>query len=214
LKTLFRYRVGFVLVVILTAALSVSANAQEYRGPNPVPDPPAIVAPVDKPYPGTISLLVDLTDNTRRLANVHETVPVQAGELTLLYPKWIPGNHSPTGPISKISGLMVTAGGKQISWLRDPVNVFAFHISVPSGVKSIDVDFQYLAPLTSKEGRISISNEIADLAWNTVLLYPAGYFARDIHFAPSLKLPEGWKFASALEVSSQTGGLCISKTPR
>jgi predicted metalloprotease with PDZ domain len=207
LKTSLRLRVGFVLVVILTFALSLTANSQEYRGPKPVPYSPAIKAPVDMPYPGTISLLVDLTDNSRRLATVHETVPVQAGELTLLYPKWIPGHHSPTGPISKIAGLVVTAGGKRISWLRDPVNVFAFHITVPSGVKSLDVDFQYLAPLTSKEGRISISNEIADLAWNEVVLYPAGYFARDIHYAPSLKLPEGWKFASALEVNSQTGNL-------
>ena len=119
MKTLFRYRVGFVLVVILISALNVSANAQEYRGPNPVPYPPATVAPVDTPYPGTISLLVDLTDNTRRLANVHETVPVQAGELTLLYPKWIPGNHSPTGPISKIAGLTVSAGGKRLEWRRE-----------------------------------------------------------------------------------------------
>jgi predicted metalloprotease with PDZ domain len=193
--------------MVLTVALSVTAKSEDYRGPNPVAYPAAIAAPLDTPYPGTITLVVDLTDNTRRVASVHETVPVQAGDLTLLYPKWIPGNHSPTGPISKIAGLTVTAGGKRLSWLRDPVNVFAFHITVPSGVKSIDVDFHYLSPITSKEGRISISNEIADLAWNTVLLYPAGHFARGIHFAPSVKLPDGWKFASALEVSSQSGSL-------
>jgi len=160
---------------------------------------------VDKPYPGTIHLQVDLTDFTHRVMNVHETVPVKPGEMTLLYPQWIPGNHSPTGPISKVAGLTVTAGGKRLAWLRDEVNVFAFHISVPSGVNAVDVDFQYLAPVRGKEGRIAFSDAIADLAWNTVLLYPAGYFARDIQFAPSLKLPAGWKFASALDVSAQNG---------
>ncbi|MCU1286868.1 MAG: glycyl aminopeptidase [Acidobacteriales bacterium] len=202
----------FLLLVVFTLTLTLVANSQDKRGPNPVPYPPAIAAPVDVPYPGTISLLVDLTDNTHRVANVHETVPVSAGELTLLYPKWIPGNHSPTGPISKVAGLVVTAGGKRIPWLRDPVNVYAFHITVPTGVKSVDVEFQYLSPVTGREGRIEISNEIADLAWDTVLLYPAGYFVRNIQVEASLKLPEGWKFASALDVNSQAGSLVHFKT--
>lgn len=117
------------------------------------------------------------------------------------------GEHSPHGPISKMAGLIVSAGGKRLAWLRDPVDMFAFHVTVPAGVQAIDVEFQYLSPVRGKEGRIAVSNEIAELAWNTVVLYPAGHFTRDIQIEPSLKLPEGWKFATALEVASQTGNV-------
>ncbi len=186
-------------------SFSTPMFAQAIRQPEPAPLPPPIVAPRDQPYPGTIQLSVDLTDIQRRIVNVHETVPVQSGELTLLYPEWIPGNHSPTGPISKVAGLVVTANGKRVDWVRDRVNVFAFHVNVPADVKTVDVGFEYLAPLRAAEGRISLSSRIADLAWNTVVLYPAGYFARQITFSPSIKLPQGWQFASALEVSSKSG---------
>ena len=130
---------------------------------------------------------MDLTNNVDRVASIHETIPVKAGELTLLYARWIPGEHSPTGPISKIAGLNVTAGGKRLPWLRDPVDVFAFHVNVPAGVSSIDVDFQYLSPVRRREGRIAVSNEIADLAWNTALLYPAGHYIAADSFRAQLE---------------------------
>jgi len=139
--------------------------------------------------------------------SVHETIPVKPGKVTLLYPKWIPGNHSPTGPISKIAGLNITASGTKLDWVRDRVDVYAFRVDVPANARSLDLDFEYLAPLRSKEGRVSISSQIADLAWNTVLLYPAGHFARQIHFSPSIKLPQSWQFATALQVVSRTGNL-------
>ncbi len=182
------------------------AYPQGSPGPQPVPLPPPIAAPQDVPYPGTIRLSVDLTDVEHCIVEVHEAIPVEAGPLTLLYPKWIPGNHSPTGPISKVAGLVATINGRRVDWVRDPVDVYAFHIEIPSGVTTLQVAFQYLAPMRSKEGRISISSKIADLAWNTVVLYPAGYFSRRIHIAPSVKLPPGWKFSTALETSSHEGG--------
>jgi predicted metalloprotease with PDZ domain len=204
----FHFRRGAVaLFAGLSFAFSTAVNAQRSPGPEPVPLPAPIVAPVDTPYPGTISLLVDLTDITHRVMDVHEKVPVEAGKLTLLYPEWLPGTHSPTGPISKMAGLVVTAEGKHLDWLRDPVDVFAYHIDVPQGVKTLDVNFQFLAPLKPGEGRISFSSKIVDLSWNEVALYPAGHFSRQITYAPSIKLPEGWKFASALEVESQQGNL-------
>lgn len=181
--------------------------AQNYPGPEPVPMPPVVAAPADTPYPGTISLLVDLTDVTHRVMNVQETIPVEGDELTLLYPEWLPGNHSPTGPISKLAGLEVSAQGKRIAWVRDRVNVFAFHVRVPAGARSVEVNFQFLAPVQKKEGRISFSSKIVDLSWNSVVLYPAGHFSRRVHFTPSIRLPEGWKFATALETSSQDGNL-------
>ncbi|MGB6833879.1 MAG: hypothetical protein WA748_15855 [Candidatus Acidiferrum sp.] len=181
--------------------------AQNYPGPEPVPMPPVVAAPADTPYPGTISLLVDLTDVTHRVMNVQETIPVEGDELTLLYPEWLPGNHSPTGPISKLAGLEMSAQGKRIAWVRDRVNVFAFHVRVPARARSVEVNFQFLAPVQKKEGRISFSSKIVDLSWNSVVLYPAGHFSRRVHFTPSIRLPEGWKFATALETSSQDGNL-------
>jgi len=167
--------------------------------------PPAIAAPVDTPYPGAITLDVNLTNTTDRVVKVHESIPVKAGELTLLYPEWIPGNHSPTGPIQKLSGLFVKAGGKDIPWVRDRVNVYAFHIGVPNGVSSLDVDFDYLSAIRPQDGRVEISSKLADLAWNTVVLYPAGHFSRDIHLQPNITLPSGWKYATALTTASQDG---------
>lgn len=193
-------------LAIFCAVIAPIAYSQQYRGPQPVPMPPAIQAPVDKPYPaGKIGLSVSVTDVAHRVIDVHETIPAQAGELTLLYPAWIPGNHSPTGPISEIAGLEVTANGSRIPWVRDRVNIYAFHIDVPAGASTLDVRFNYLTPLKPTHGRITFSSNLIDLSWNTVVLYPAGYFSRDITFAPTITLPDGWHFASALEVASHDG---------
>ncbi len=193
-------------LLLAALALAVPLGAQNSQPqPEPVPMPPPIATPADTPYPGTITLDVNLTDTTDRVAKVHETIPVKAGELTLLYPAWIPGNHSPTGPIQKVAGLFVKADGKSIPWVRDRVDVYAFHIEVPKGVNTLDVNFDYLSAVRPAEGRIEISSKLADLAWNTVVLYPAGHFSRDIHFQPNIALPSGWKYATALETASHDG---------
>ena len=186
-------------------ALTATAHAQNSPGPQPVPLPPTIVAPADTPYPGTISLLVDITNITDRVLSVHETIPIQGRDITLLYPEWLPGTHSPSNPIGQLAGLVVTANGKNIPWVRDRVNMYAFHVEVPQDAATLDINFQYLAPLDPKRGRIS--SKFANVTWNNVLLYPAGYFSRDIKFEPALRLPEEWKFASALDVKSQNGNL-------
>jgi predicted metalloprotease with PDZ domain len=196
-----------VSLVILCFAVVSPAYSQQSVGPQPAPLPPPIKAPVDQPYPGTIRLAVSAQNVTHRVLDVRETVPAEPGELTLLYPEWIPGTHSPTGPISEFAGLVVTANGKRIPWVRDRVNVYAFHIDVPAGVRNLDVKFEYLTPLRRDQGRISFSSKILDLSWNTVVLYPAGYFSRDITIAPSILLPDGWHFATALGVQSQSGDL-------
>jgi predicted metalloprotease with PDZ domain len=137
--------------------------------------------------------------------NVQETIPVKAGEMVLLYPEWLPGTHSPSNAIADLAGLVVTANGKRIDWVRDRVNMYAFHINVPQGATTLEVNFQYLAPIDPKQGRIW--SKFADVTWNSVLLYPAGYFSRRIGFSTALRLPQGWKFACALEVKSQDGNL-------
>ncbi len=210
LVTLFRHRSAAAFVAAICLALTAAGFAQSSAGPQPVPLPPPIVAPADTPYPGTISLMVDLTNVNDRVLNVHETVPVQGGEITLLYPEWLPGTHSPSNPIANLAGLVMTANGQRVPWVRDRVNMYAFHIDVPQGATSLDVTFQYLAPQDPKRGRIS--SKFADLTWNSVVLYPAGYFARDIKFEPALRLPPGWKFAVALDTNSQEGDVIRFKT--
>jgi predicted metalloprotease with PDZ domain len=137
--------------------------------------------------------------------NVHETIPIKGRDITLLYPEWLPGTHSPSNPIGQLAGLVVTANDKHIPWVRDRVNMYAFHVEVPQDASTLDINFQYLALLDSKRSRIS--SGFADVTWNSVLLYPAGYFSRDIEFEPTLRLPESWKFATALDVKSQNGNL-------
>ena len=169
------------------------------------PSAGAVQRPQDTPYPGTIGLHVDVTDLVRHVFTVHESVPVQAGPVTLLYPEWLPGNHAPRGPIDGVGGLLVNANGKRLEWSRDPLNIYALRVQVPAGVSRLDVDFQYTAPLTLAEGRINVTADMVGLQWNTVVLYPAGYYASRITFAPELTLPEGWEFGSALDVDTHHG---------
>ena len=174
-------------------------------GPDAMATTPTIATPQDRPYGGEIHLAVDTTDIERRIVHVHERLSGVTPNLVLLYPKWAPGNHSPTGPIERFAGLKITANGAQVLWRRDPVDVYAFRVQTPAGVKSIDIDFDYLSPTSAKVGPPEISDNMLILIWNTVVLYPAGYYARQIPVEATLTLPEGWKFGTALEMDS-TGG--------
>ena len=164
-----------------------------------------VPAPQNVPYQGTLKINVDATDIARRIFRVHETIPAQAGALTLLYPQWLPGNHSPTGPIDKFAGLKVTANGKVLPWVRDPLNVYAFHVDVPQGASSVDVEFQFLSPQDTRQGRVVMTPEMLNLQWNTVSVYPAGYYSSQIKAEASVTFPAGWQFGSALEVASRSG---------
>src|SRR5690348_4132319 len=111
-------------------------------------------APADVDYPGTLKLAVDATDIDHRVFRVREEIPVAAGALTLLYPEWLPGNHSPRGPIDKLAGLALTVDGKPLTWSRDSADVFAFHVDVPQGASTLVADFAYLAPQDPSQGRV------------------------------------------------------------
>ncbi len=182
-------------------AVVVLPAQAEQTAPQDVPPPQNV------PYAaGTLKIEVDATDIGHRVFRVHEQIPATAGPLTLLYPQWLPGNHAPNGPIDKLAGLVVKADGKRLPWTRDSQNVFAFHVEVPQGASSVEADFQYLSPQDTREGRVVMTPEMLNLQWNTVSLYPAGYYARQIQVEPSVKLPDGWHFGTALETASQEGG--------
>ncbi len=207
------------LLLPLAAAVLVPfalAQSKPQAQPEPVPMPPPIIAPVDKPYVGPISLSVDLRNNVDRVEHVHEEIPVEprAEELVLLYPEWIPGDHAPSGPLQALGGIITAVDEKRVQWVRDRVNVYAFHVPLPAGAKTVTVDFDYLSPVKPGAGRIEISNVMADLEWNEVVMYPAGFYSRDIPVDATLKLPEGWKYATALETSSNDNGTVkFERTP-
>ncbi len=166
----------------------------------------AAVPPVgDAPYPGTIVLNVDATDLAQQIFRVRMTIPVQAGPLTLLYPQWLPGNHGPSGPLTQLAGLKLSAGGKPVVWTRDPVDVFAFHMTIPAGVTTLDAEYQYLSPLETAQGRITMTDDILGVQWASMTLYPAGYNSRRITVQPNLVLPAGWQFGTALETDKRDG---------
>ena len=167
-----------------------------------------IAAPQNLAYPGELQVEVDLTDLERKIMEVREVLPVSPGPLTLLYPRWLPGTHRPMGEVRRMAGLQISANGKPLAWLRDPVDVHAFHVDVPQGVSSLSLRFQHLSPLLSAEAnnlRIVMTPEIVGLQWDTVLLYPAGHQASAIQVRASAKLPAGWTYATALDQGAREG---------
>jgi predicted metalloprotease with PDZ domain len=165
----------------------------------------SIPAARDVPYPGTIQLTVDVSDVTRGIFRIHEHVPVAAaGDLVMLYPKWIPGGHSPRGDIKNVTGFRPSANGRPLDWVRDDLDVTAFHIAVPAGVTSIDLDYQYVTATDTNQGRTVATPDMASIQWLSNSMYPAGYFVRQIPVQASVIVPSGWKVATALRPIGQT----------
>ena len=155
----------------------------------------------------TVRLRVDATDVTRRLFHVQMTMPAKSGPLTLLYPEWIPGEHGPTGPIVNLVGLKVQGGGHSIAWKRDSVNMYAFHVDVPAGVSSLDVAFDFISPPESGgfTSGASATSELAVLNWNQLLLYPQGTQPDDLQYQATLRVPNSWRYGTALPIARETG---------
>ncbi|MBJ7512478.1 peptidase M61, partial [Brevundimonas sp.] len=165
---------------------------------------PSIPAPADTPYPGVIQYRADITDLDRRIIRVSQTIPVAApGPLTLLYPKYLPGNHAATGPIQLLAGLTVTANGQRLEWLRDTLDPYAFHLVVPAGVTAIEVAFEQLTQPDSSNWRVLMTPAMVNLQWEKAILYPAGYYSRQIQVAPSIRLPAGWSYGTALKTEGR-----------
>ena len=196
---------GIRRAVALSLALPFLLAANSAPQPSPISE--TIPAARDVAYPGTIRLQVEATDLARGIMKVRETIPVTgSGPLVLLAPKWLPGNHSPSGQIQKLANLEIYANGQKLPWLRDPVDVYAFHIDVPAGVTAIEARFLHLSSTDSNQGRITVTREMMNVQWEAVSLYPAGYFTRQIPIQASLTIPDGWRAATALRPTGSVGG--------
>src|SRR2546423_98994 len=199
------HRAALVLSLLSSGALAQTIPPQNSR-PAATAKVDTIPAPRDVAYPGTIQLTVDASDVTRAIFRVHEHVPVPGlGDFVMLYPKWLPGHHSPRGQIDKVAGFRASADGRELKWVRDNLDVYAFHVTVPQAVSAIDVDFQYVSPTAPNQGRIVATPDMASIQWIANSMYPAGYFVRDIPVQASVIVPAGWKVATALRPSGQTG---------
>ena len=197
-----RLRAFATLLFVAASAPALAANS----APQPVPIVDTIPAARDIAYPGTMTLKIDATDLDQAIFRVRQTIPVAAdSRVTLLYPKWLPGNHAPRGAIEKLTDLKVSANGKAIPWMRDPVDVYAFHVDVPAGVRALDIAFEFAAATAADQGRIVVTQEMMNLQWESVSLYPAGYFTRQIPVTASVTWPKGWQAATALRPAKTDG---------
>src|SRR5690606_32032194 len=154
-----------------------------------------------------IGLHVDISDTARKIFHTEMDIPVQAGPLTLHYPKWIPGEHGPTGPIENLTGVKFSANGKDIAWHRDLVNMYAFHLTIPAGVQTLHVTLDFLSPTGAGDftAGVSVTPVLAVFNWNQAVLYPDGYAADEIIYQPSIVLPQDWQYATALETDDRDG---------
>jgi predicted metalloprotease with PDZ domain len=168
-------------------------------------------APRDLPFPGTVRLEVDASDTRHKIFAVRETIPVQrSGPLVLLYPEWETASHAPTVPVANLAGLTILGKsrgnsrghGRRLDWRRDPVDVHAFHVEVPPGVDDLELEFLVLSPPTPRAGAMVMSPNIVKVEWQRLLLYPAGWFVRDIPVDASLRLPPGFQSGTSLAAAS------------
>ncbi len=179
--------------------------AQNTMAPVPVLSH-AFPVPQDVAYPGTMQLEVDATDIGRSIFKVRQTIPVaQPGPMILQVPKWLPGHHGPDGEIDKIAGVTFTGNGQVLTWKRDPYELYVFVIDVPAGVSSVEARFSFLTALNPRQGRIVVTPDMLNLQWESVSMYPAGYFTRQIPVVASVILPAGWQAATALRPTATAG---------
>lgn len=149
---------------------------------------------------GPILLEVDARDTGRRVLHAALRIPADPGPLTLVYPKWIPGEHGPTGPIRDLAALKFTANGKTLRWQRDTMDLYAFTLQVPSGAEAVEANFDFLLPTeTQGQDYVSTSANIAVINWNTVVLYPSDAKAAEVEVSAGLRLPDNWSYAAPLQ---------------
>ena len=176
--------------------------------PMAVAIPKSVPDAVDVAYPGTIALDIDASDTVTGAYRVTETIPVAAGttRLTLLFPEWLPGNHGPRGTLAELTDVRFFANGQPLTWTRDPVEVFAFHVDVPAGAGEIVAKFVHTSPLREAEGRITMTREMLNLQWEKMSLYPAGHYVRQIQVKPTVSFPQGWTVFTALDGKAPAAG--------
>lgn len=209
-----KFAVAPLAVLLLSTVLSAPLAAQNLQAPVQksapiaVPIPETVPDARDVPYPGGTMLLdIDASDTVRGAYRVTQTIPVAPGttRLTLLFPQWLPGTHGSRGPLAELVDVRFFAGNTALKWKRDPVEVYAFHVDVPAGTSAVTAKFIHTSPLQTSEGRITMTQEMLNLQWEKMSLYPAGHYVRQIKVKPTVTFPQGWSVATALDGKSASG---------
>jgi predicted metalloprotease with PDZ domain len=192
------------LPLALSFLLAGGVNAQHLAS--------SIPQPQDVAYPGTIKLEVDATNLSQRIFHIKQTIPVQGNTLVLMYPMWVPGGHTPRNSIDKIAGITFKANGQTLTWKRDPLEVAAFHIEIPQGVKEITAEFDFLTATGAGQGRVVMTPNMLNLQFLSAALYPAGHYMGKIQFDTSVTYPAGWTAFTALHEADRSGNTVHYKT--
>ena len=177
------------VALVMSAPCVIAANAGEANKDGTNESGPA----------NAITLTVGLPDPGQKILYVHEVIPVKPGALTLYYPKWIPGDHSPDGTIDEVMGLQFAAAGRPLAWQRDELDRFVFHLTVPQDAQEVDIRFQF-------PGGNRVTSKLMDLTWDQVALYRAGDPTKTQIFQPTIVIPANWQYASALETATHDDG--------
>lgn len=167
---------------------------------------PAASAPAIPSQP--IKLTVDATQAPQKILHATEEISVTPGQVTLVYPKWIPGEHGPTGPVTDFTGLEFFAGGKRLPWRRDLVEMYAFNLDVPQGVTTLEAKFDLVMPAPPEgfSSGASATTQLLVLSWNQVVLYWQGAKSDDVTVQAEVKLPAGWHYGTALQADNEASG--------
>ncbi|ESQ76542.1 M61 family metallopeptidase [Asticcacaulis sp. YBE204] len=206
-KAMKFWGVSYLVLAGLVATMPVTAQVV-------APATPPLPVSQDIAYPGTLKVFVDATDLQQRVIRVRQVIPVtKAGPLTLIMPRWLPGKHAPRPQADKIANIRFLAGGQSVTWLRDPVEYTAFHITVPEGAKEVVAEFDFLSPMTTAAGRVVVTDVMMNLQWENLSMYPAGYYTKNIPTELTLKLPEGWEYAAALDTASKAADGTVTFKP-
>ncbi|TMM46630.1 M61 family metallopeptidase [Qipengyuania marisflavi] len=171
--------------------------------------------PQDVAWPGgTIKLDIDATDTRRGVYRVQQTIPVPAGtrDLRLLLPEWLPGKHAARGAINLLSDVRFSANGQPLEWHRNTLDVYEFHVVLPQGVREVTANFVHTSPITGSEGRITMTQEMLNLQWEAMSLYPAGHYTRRIAMQPTVTVPQGWRVFTALDGQRREGDRLVWNT--
>ncbi|GMM92061.1 M61 family metallopeptidase [Qipengyuania sp. MTN3-11] len=198
-------------LAILAAPLALPLAAQEAERSSPPVTATQDASPLpptrDVAFPGTIRIHVDASDTRSKAFRTTQQIPVPAGmrEMVLVYPKWLPGNHAASGQIQRVSRLTFSADGAPVEWQRDPREPYAFRLALPAGAREVTAELIYTSPLDPGDWRVLITDEMLNLQWEKMTLYPAGHYVRRIAVEPSVTLPAGWEVAGALEDARREG---------
>jgi len=195
----FRFGMRWCAALLICAYPAVAQKAQKMQK-----------STLPKAHAPRITLSLDATEAPRKIFHARLNIPATPGSMTLYYPKWIPGEHGPTGPIQDLVSLTFTANnGQALTWHRDLLDGWTFHLEIPAGVSSIDAALDFASPASEDQGiytgGASATDKMTVVSWNTVLLYPAGWTTDELTYEASLRLPAGWKFGTPLPVASQNG---------